>query len=149
MDILTTLENLVKPLVEDMGAELVDMQFNRGKRTSVRIFVWQDGGISLDKCTEISREVSDVLDRKNVMNGKYVLEVSSPGIDRPLVTQRDYQRQVDRTVKIVKRIDEKKTKDIVGHIKSATETSVHLLVDDELLEIKFDEIVSAKIKVEF
>jgi ribosome maturation factor RimP len=149
LDILTTLENLVKPLVEDMGAELVELQFNRGKRTSVRIFVWEDGGISLDKCTAISREVSDLLDRKDVINGKYFLEVSSPGIDRPLVTQRDYERQIGRKVKIIKRLDEKKTNTIVGQIESATETSVRLLVDKESVELNFDEIVSAKIKVEF
>lgn len=151
MDILTTLENLVKPLVESMGSELVELQFNRGKRTSVRIFVWEDGGISLDKCSEISREVSDLLDRKDVINGKYVLEVSSPGIDRPLVTQRDFERQVSRKVKIVLRIDEKKTKNVTGRIEGATENSVQLLLDKqtESSDINFDEIVSAKVMVEF
>ncbi len=151
MDILTTLENLVTPLIEEMGVELVELQFNRGKRTSVRLFVWQEGGISLDKCTEISREVSDLLDRKDVINGKYVLEVSSPGIDRPLVTQRDFERQIGRMVKVIKRIDDKKTKTMSGRIESATESSVILSLDNQVepVALPFDEIVSAKVMVEF
>ncbi len=149
MDILTQLETLIKPLVEEMGAELVELQFNRSKRSSVRLFVWQDGGISLDKCTDISRAVSDLLDRKDIINGKYFLEVSSPGIDRPLVTARDFERQIGRKVRIVIKVDEKKTKNIVGRIKSVSETMVTLGIDEADVNIDLTEIVSAKVLVEF
>jgi len=149
LDILTQLIDLIKPLVEGMGVELVELQFNRSKRSSVRLFVWQEGGISLDKCTEISREVSDLLDRKDIINGNYFLEVSSPGIDRPLVTQRDFERQIGRKIKMIQKIDEKRTKTIIGRIESVTETKVCLLVEESPVEFDFDEIVSAKVLVEF
>ncbi len=148
MDLLDELHTLIAPILDDLNVELVELQFNRSKRSSLRIFVWQEGGISVDRITEISRKVADVLDRKDVIPGKYVLEVSSPGIDRPLKTQRDFERQLNRKVRIIVNEDGKQ-KTYEGHIQDVKEDQVTLNVKDNLKPINVHEIVSAKIMVEF
>lgn len=148
MDIYEEILGIIKPLLDDMNVELVELQYNRSKRSSVRIFVWQDGGISLDTCTEISRQMSDLLDRKDIIDGTYTLEVSSPGVDRPLVTRRDFQRQIGRKAKVISKSNDK-TKTVHGRILSADDAHVVLDVDKKQQSIQLDEIVSAKVLVEF
>ncbi len=148
MDTLQELQNIIQPLLKSFGVELVELQYNKSKRSSVRIFIWEDGGVSLDRCTEISRQVADILDRKDVISEKYILEVSSPGLDRPLKTKRDFERQIGRKVKAVL-TDGDKTKKVIGKIDSVEQASVLIRTEKGVVEAPFDEIVSAKVVVEF
>lgn len=148
MEILAELESIIKPLLEKMGVELVELQFNAGKRVSVRLFVWESSGISLDRCSEISRLVSDALDQRDVVHGKYSLEVSSPGIDRPMKTKRDFERQIGRKAKIIVK-DGEKTKTLEGRIKGVSDESVALTGDNGDLDLNLNVIISAKVVVEF
>ena len=94
------------------------------------------------------RSIADVLDRKDIIPGKYVLEVSSPGVDRPLKTARDFERQIGHKVKItVPDGDSQKT--FEGYIQHVTEDQVTIQIKDELKPIHLNEIVSAKVLVEF
>ena len=148
MDTFTKLDNIIQPLLTDLGIELVELQYSKGKRTSVRVFIWEDGGISLDRCTAISRQISDILERKDVIAGKYFLEVSSPGLDRPLKTKRDFERQCGRMLKAVIQIGEK-TKQIKGKIESVDDAGVSIKTEQGMEQTPFSEIVSAKVVVEF
>lgn len=148
MDTVAELINIIKPHLDLMGVELVELQYNRSKRSNLRLYVWEEGGISLDRCSEISREVSDLLDRKDLMTGAYFLEVSSPGLDRPLKSQRDFERQLGRNVKVTIK-DEEKTKVLHGRIKSVTDTTVLLDMQDKELAVGLDKIVAAKVLVDF
>ncbi|MFE3580422.1 ribosome maturation factor RimP [Streptomyces vinaceus] len=95
------LRGLLEPLVAAKGLDLEDIEMSKaGKRRMLRIVVDSDEGVELDACAELSREVSDKLDESDVMGeDEYVLEVSSPGADRPLTEHRHYVRAIDRLVK--------------------------------------------------
>ena len=148
MDIYNKLLHIIEPLLEKKGVELVELQYNRSKRSSIRLFVWEEGGISLDRCTEISRDVSELLDRKDIIDGRYALEVSSPGIDRPLKTERDFERQIGRTVKVTLKQDESTTT-VQGSLISVSDGIVTLSVDKNECNVELDQIVKAKVEVDF
>lgn len=148
MDTLKRIAELIQPILNEMGVELVELQYNRSKRSSVRLFVWEEGGINLERCTTISRTISDLLDRKDLIDGKYVLEVSSPGIDRPLVSQRDFERQIGRKIKM-RLAEEGKSASIEGRIAAVENNVVHIVTDKKSFDIRLDEIISAKVMVEF
>ncbi|KPI33224.1 MULTISPECIES: ribosome maturation factor RimP [unclassified Streptomyces] len=95
------LRGLLEPLVAARGLDLEDIEMSKaGKRRMLRIIVDSDEGVELDACAELSREVSDKLDESDVMGeDEYVLEVSSPGADRPLSEHRHYVRATGRLVK--------------------------------------------------
>ena len=97
---------LVEPVLEDEKMELVDMECLRMKtRWVVRIFIDKEGGITLDDCSEISHQVGDILEVNDIPPGPYTLEVSSPGLDRPLARDKDFMKY--RGHKVYVRIDEK------------------------------------------
>ncbi|MFJ6794044.1 ribosome maturation factor RimP [Streptomyces sp. NPDC091268] len=95
------LRGLLEPLVAAKGLDLEDIEMSKaGKRRMLRVIVDSDEGVELDACAELSREVSDRLDETDVMGeDEYVLEVSSPGADRPLTEHRHYVRAIGRLVK--------------------------------------------------
>ncbi|MFD7553761.1 MULTISPECIES: ribosome maturation factor RimP [unclassified Streptomyces] len=95
------LRGLLEPLVAAKGLDLEEIEMSKaGKRRMLRIIVDSDEGVELDACAELSREVSDKLDESDVMGeDEYVLEVSSPGADRPLTEHRHYVRAIERLVK--------------------------------------------------
>lgn len=95
------LRGLLEPLVAAKGLDLEEIELSKaGKRRMLRIIVDSDEGVELDACAELSREVSDKLDGSDVMGeDEYVLEVSSPGADRPLSEHRHYVRAIGRLVK--------------------------------------------------
>ncbi|MCX5611884.1 MULTISPECIES: ribosome maturation factor RimP [unclassified Streptomyces] len=95
------LRGLLEPLVAAKGLDLEEIELSKaGKRRMLRIIVDSDEGVELDACAELSREVSDKLDDSDVMGeDEYVLEVSSPGADRPLSEHRHYVRAIGRLVK--------------------------------------------------
>ncbi|OEJ33993.1 ribosome maturation factor RimP [Streptomyces subrutilus] len=95
------LRGLLEPLVAAKGLDLEEIELSKaGKRRMLRIIVDSDEGVELDACAELSREVSDELDQSDVMGeDEYVLEVSSPGADRPLSEHRHYVRATGRLVK--------------------------------------------------
>ena len=84
---------LVEPVVKEKNLELVDVEYVReGAHWYLRIYIDKDGGVDMDDCTEISYKVSDLLDKQNPIPQAYMLEVSSPGLERPLKKEEDFAR---------------------------------------------------------
>ena len=141
------LQGLVEDLAGEHGAELVELQI-KGRPGSqiVKVFVDTDSGITLEKCEKISRELSDLLDIEEIMPGKYTLEVSSPGIGRPLRTAHDFRRNLNKNVEVVyQETDEERS--FSGMILEATEDSVLLQGEREILRIRIDTIQRGKINL--
>ncbi len=93
--------DIAERILYSLGMELVDIEYKReGRQMVLRFFIDKTGGITLDDCAEVSRELSAVLDVEDIIPGKYVLEVSSPGLNRPLKKESDYLRYIGRLVKI-------------------------------------------------
>jgi len=84
---------LIEPIIEDQSMELVDLEFRRERSGWVlRLFIDREGGVTLDDCADISGRVGAVLDVQDIIDVSYVLEVSSPGVNRPLRKEKDFQR---------------------------------------------------------
>lgn len=87
------LNELLAPLVRDLGYEFVGLVYNpRGKHALLRLYIDREGGITVDECAEVSGEVSALLDVHDPIKNAYTLEVSSPGVDRPLFTPEHFER---------------------------------------------------------
>jgi len=92
---------LIEPALEDMGFELVDVEFlSRQGRWVLQLFIDKEGGVTIEDCARVSREFGDLIDSRDIIDHAYVLEVSSPGIDRPLKKIKDFQKAVGSKVKV-------------------------------------------------
>jgi len=136
-------ELFARPLAQH-GCELADMVISRYRNNvTLRVFVYGEGGVSLDTCAALSRLIGDVLENTELFESGYTLEVSSPGLDRPLTTARDFHYRAGETVRV--RFVEKKRKKITAEILSADETTVTLRSDTEEIQIPLAEIDQATI----
>ncbi|SNB45661.1 ribosome maturation factor RimP [Geobacter sp. DSM 9736] len=100
-DVAEQVRALAEPLVADLGLELVDVEYKREGRSMVlRLFLDREGGITLDDCAAVSRELSEILDVEDLIQGHYSLEVSSPGLNRPLRKEQDFLRYKGKLVRI-------------------------------------------------
>ena len=126
------LRPILEPVVTSMGLDLEDVQLRpAGRRTLVRVLVDQDGGVDLDTVAEASQAIGDALDESNAMGeSPYVLEVSSPGVDRPLTEARHWRRNATRNVKI----ELKDGNTIVGRIVGISEDDA--INENNLITIK-------------
>lgn len=100
-----------KPIAEELNYELVDVEFiKEAGNWFLRIYIDKDGGITTDDCEILSRRLSDILDEKDPIEQSYFLEVSSPGLDRPLKKESDFEKYKDNDVEVrlYKPIDNKK-----------------------------------------
>jgi len=98
---LDQIQEITGRIVASEGLELVDIEFKPGRyRGLLRVFIDKEGGVTLNDCENVSRQLATVLDVDDVIKSAYVLEVSSPGLDRPLRTDRDYHRAIGRRIKV-------------------------------------------------
>lgn len=115
-DILSQIEQLVEPILDDLGMELVLPEYRQeGRAWVVRLFIDKPGGVTLDDCVAVSREVEAILEVEDVIRRAYRLEVSSPGLDRPLLKPRDFERFNGEHVKVKMR--ERIDPDQRGHLR--------------------------------
>jgi len=145
------LVQLLTPAVETSGHDLEDVSVaSAGRRSVVRVVVDKDGGITLDDVAHVSRVVSDVLDQAEVhepqlLGGSYVLEVTSPGVDRPLTQPRHWRRNAGRLVKAA--LADGST--VTGRVVSSDDTQVELDVDGGRRTLLLAEVRTATVQVEF
>jgi len=101
-------ENTISEVIEANGFEVVELRKDkRSKFDIIRVFIDIDGGVTLENCTEISRLVNDIIFKYDLFDRDYRLEVSSPGLDRPLVTCKDFRRNISRRVSITLKANSK------------------------------------------
>ncbi len=94
-------EEILNPIVEEYGFELVDVEYvKEGSTWYLRAYIDKPGGICIDDCEAVSRRLSDILDEKDYIDDAYILEVSSPGLGRPLKKEKDYRRSKGEEVEI-------------------------------------------------
>ena len=143
------LKEIIKPVLDEMGIELVDLQIlGSGGRTILRVFIDQQDGITLDQCTLASREIADILDRKDPIKNRFTLEVSSPGLDRPLKTKRDFERNLKKLVKVKYKNGDKSSR-VKGIIVKVDDLALILEREQEEITISLDNIELAKLIIEF
>ncbi len=138
-----------KQSIENKNTEFVDLEIKGSSRNPViRVFVDEAGGIAIEKCAAISRELNHLIEAEDIIKTPYRIDVSSPGLDRPLKTARDFARNVGRLVKIAYRYDEE-DREISGEISHAESEQVVIEYDHSLFEIPYDQIDSALIQIKW
>jgi ribosome maturation factor RimP len=140
------IEKLVEPAVEAMGYELAELEWRLGPgRGLLRLFIDKDDGITLDDCEQVSRQVAAMLDVEDPIPGDYVLEVSSPGLDRKLVKPAHYDRFAGCEVKVKLRrmIDQRRR--LRGTLLAREGANVLLRVDGDTVTLPMAEIDVARL----
>jgi ribosome maturation factor RimP len=143
---------LLDPLISAAGYDLEDVSVSAaGRRSVVRVFVDADGGIDLDAVAVVSRVVSDALDERDadfggagLLGGAYVLEVSSPGVDRPLTDPRHWRRATGRLVSV-----EVAGKPVTGRVTACVDAGVTLDVDGTDRQVPWSQLGRGRVQVEF
>jgi ribosome maturation factor RimP len=143
-------EAIVLPVLEELGLELVEVQYRREQSGWVlRLIIDKHDGVSLDDCVAVSREVGQLLDIEDFIEQSYSLEVSSPGLERPLRSMADFQRFVGRKARI-KTIEPIAGEHVfIGRINQTAGESIVLEVGRKELTIPFSMVAKARLEVEF
>jgi ribosome maturation factor RimP len=143
-------EAIVLPVLEELGLELVEVQYRREQSGWVlRLIIDKHDGVSLDDCVAVSREVGQLLDIEDFIEQSYSLEVSSPGLERPLRSMADFQRFVGRKARI-KTIEPIAGEHVfIGRINQTEGESIVLEVGRKELTIPFSMVAKARLEVEF
>ncbi len=148
--LIEKLRELIEPILEANAVDLVDLEVRGSKRNLLlRIFVDVPGGISINECVRLSREFEDAIEMENLIPGAYRLEVSSPGIDRPLKTVRDFQRNIGRLVEI-QVYEEDQLQKFRGDILQAEDASIKIQQENgDVIDIPIDRIHKALIQIKW
>ena len=145
-----SLTELITPIVEENNYELVDVEYkNEAGGMVLRVYVDKLGGITIDDCSIISRELSTVLDVNDLISNSYRLEVSSPGLRRPLKKRNDFEKYKERTVKIKTKELVMERKNFLGVLKGIEDEMVTIDIDGKIYSLPFDSIVKANLELEF
>jgi len=137
---------LIEPAVETLGYELVGMEFlSQGSHSLLRVYIDSEDGITLEDCERVSHQVSGLLDVEDVMHGHYNLEVSSPGLDRPLFTIDHFQQFKGQQVKVKLTSPIEGRKKFTGTICGISDNIVMLEVDAQEIELPFSAIEKANL----
>ncbi len=146
------LRGLLEPGARALGFELVDVELSgSGRHATLRVYIDGPHGVSVDDCADVSHQLSAILDVEDPLPGSYTLEVSSPGLDRPLVTPEDFRRFIGETVKIRLREPLMGRKNFTGRLVEAA--GDHVVVeadsasggDKERFNLVFENIDKARL----
>ncbi|MFD1850346.1 ribosome maturation factor RimP [Oceanobacillus bengalensis] len=152
--VIDTTEELVKPIIEAKNLELVDIEYvKEGKNWFLRVYIDKPGGIDIAECGEVSEQLSEKLDEHDPIKDPYFLEVSSPGVERPLKTKADFEKNIMKNVfiKLYEPIEEKKEyegmmKDFQGDIITL---EYKVKTRTKQVEIPYEKIAKARLAVVF
>lgn len=144
------LEQLLAPTIESMGFELWGIEYiPAGKHSTLRIYIEKEGGVNVDDCSDVSRQVSAIMDVEDPISSAYNLEVSSPGMDRQLFKPEQFTRYKGEQVQVRTSIAVLGRKRFKGPMLTVTEDGIEVEVDAELYEIPFDLIEKANLVAVF
>lgn len=142
-------EEILIPIVEEYGFELVDVEYvKEGGTWYLRAYIDKPDGISIDDCEAVSRRLSDILDEKDYIEDSYIMEVSSPGLGRPLKKEKDFARSLGKEVEIrtYRMID--REKEFAGILRGYDAETVTVVLEDETVKV-FDKSDIALIRLAF
>lgn len=124
-------EEILLPIMEENGFELVDVEYvKEGSNWYLRAYIDKPGGITVNDCEVVSRRLSDILDEEDYIDDAYILEVSSPGLGRPLKKEKDYKRSLGKLIEIRTYRMIEKRKEFTGILKEYDENTVTIEEED-------------------
>lgn len=143
-----TLTKILKSSIEVLGYQLYDLTYSKSsKRGKLTVYIDKEGGVSLSDCEIVSKHISVVLDVENVIDESYILEVSSPGINRNLKTKKHYEDSIGKEciISLFNPIDNKRN--IEGQIISVTDSGVEVKNEQAVVYIDFKDIKKARLNL--
>ncbi|MCT2534561.1 ribosome maturation factor RimP [Aquibacillus koreensis] len=147
-------EELVLPILERLDLELVDIEFEKeGKNWFLRVFVDKTGGVDIEECGQVSEQLSEKLDAEDPVTFPYFLEVSSPGVERPLKKKKDFENNIGNNVYVKLYEPLHDSKEFEGVLKSYEDEvavlEIKIKTRKKEIEIPFDKIAKARLAVTF
>ena len=144
------LQEMLQGAVEDLGCELWGIECQRaGRFMTVRLFIDKEGGVTVDDCADVSRQVSAILDVEDPIADKYNLEVSSPGLDRPLFTLPQFERYIGQDISVHLRIPVMERRKWQGKLERIENDMVILIVDGQEQVLVFGNIQKSNVVAKF
>ncbi len=141
---------LVEPVLAESSAELVELIMRRhGNQTLVRLLVDKVGGVTIQDCTRLNRAVGQALEEANLIDERYTLEVSSPGLDRPLISKRDFERAIGEDLDLELTDAAPGKKQLEGMLLSVQEQAVVITTSSGNVTVPFDQIRTARKSIRF
>lgn len=142
-------ERLVLPCLEDSGIELVDIEYVRERDWFLRIYIDKPGGIGVDDCQWLSEQIGEKLDAADLIRDSYYLEVSSPGLDRPLKKERDFVRHAGQKVEVHTFAPVNGKKLLTGVLKGLVDGRIILDIDGTEASIPREQASQVRLYIEF
>lgn len=145
MKVEEKVKELILPILEEKDFKLVDIEFIQSKRPILRIYIYNPEGTSIDDCEWVSKRIGALLDVEDIIKNSYILEVSSPGLDRKLKNPHEYEIFKGRNIilKTKEPINEKKV--FKGTLEGIEEDKVKITENNKTLEIPLENISQAKL----
>lgn len=143
-------EEFITPILEENSFELVDVEYVKEAGTwYLRIYIDKPGGITIDDCELVSRAFSEILDQHDYIEDSYIMEVSSPGLLRPIKKDKDFQRNLEKEIEIktYKAIDH--TKDFVGVLTAFDKETITILTENGEKTFRRNELALVRPYIEF
>lgn len=142
-------EVILQPIVDEHGFELVDVEYvKEGGNWYLRTYIDKEGGITVDDCEVVSRALSEVMDQKDYIEDAYIMEVSSPGLGRPLKKDKDFDRSMGDEIEIRTYRSINKQKEFVGILRAYDKDSVTIELENKE-ELKFAKSDIALVRLAF
>lgn len=145
-ELLSSLWTMIEPVLEPEGIELAEIEFKlEGGRWILRLYIDAPGGVTLDDCEAVSRQVGALLDIKDPIDRQYTLEVSSPGINRVLRKETDFSRFAGSPVRIKTRAKLQGRRNFQGMLQGVEDSKIIVMVEGNRIEINPDDIEKARL----
>ncbi len=149
-EIVDRVRAMLNPILSNEGMELVEVEYRRETRGWVlRLYVDKEGGITLDDCSRVSQEVGRILDVEDFISLPYTLEVSSPGLTRPLKSEKDFIKYRNRLIKIKTHNPIENRRQFKGRLLGISENRIEIAMDEEVLQIPLSNVAKANLEIEF
>jgi len=149
-EIRDRIKTLINPILLNQGMELVEIEYRREARGWVlRLYIDKERGVTLEDCTRVSQEVGRILDVEDLITVPYALEVSSPGLTRPLKSEKDFKKVQDRLIKVRTFEPVMNRREFKGKLTAVSDREIEILIDGEVFQIPLSSIAKAHLEVEF
>jgi ribosome maturation factor RimP len=146
MAIADQVETLIEAAIETLGYELVGVEYIQGGSDPIlRIYIDSDQGISIEDCERVSHQVSGILDVEEPVKSAYLLEVSSPGFDRPLFKARDFERFVGAQAKVTMKLPVNGRRNFTGQLQGFDDGEILIEVDGEVYALPLAKLAKARL----
>ncbi|MGB9628274.1 MAG: ribosome maturation factor RimP [Thermodesulfobacteriota bacterium] len=148
--IIQRVKGIVSPILLNEGMELVDIEYRRESRGWVlRLFIDKEGGVTLENCAHISEELGRTLDVEDFIPNPYILEVSSPGLDRPLKKEKDFIKYLQHRIKVKTFDPIEQRRNFRGKLLRVTEGRIELDLEDRIIQIPLSNVAKANLEIDF